>query len=229
MSRDYIPGREAEQVNFVGNFAAVVTLKAAALGVPLPLAASNQAAADDYAAAYATATDPATRTAAAVADKSDKRRASVASTRRVAAVVRANPDLGPHVMADLGLRPRDARHSPSPAPEAPPAVNVLSVFGCTARVRLTDPANPARRGKPDHVAGAQVFSHVGETAPANLSDWTNEGNTGRTALDLVFPPTLEPGARVWITARWFGPRFQNGPTAPPVTTRLPGGAALAAA
>jgi hypothetical protein len=229
MSKDIFSLPEAQLVNFVGVLAAGVTANAVALGVPTTLATSNQTAADQFAAAYAVATDPATRTSAAISVKNSKKVLSVSSSRRVAAIIQANPAVTDSQKIDLGLRPHDLEPSPSHAPTTAPAVNVLSVFGRTARVRLTDPANPTKRGKPDFVAGAQVFTFVGEEPPADLSAWVQEGNTSRTALDLVFPTNIPAGAQVWITARWFGPRFQNGPTAAPITTNLPGGSAQAAA
>ncbi len=37
-----------------------------------------------------------------------------------------------------------------------------------------------------------------------------------------------PGSKIWLTAFFFNPRAMSGPAATPVSTYLPGGAAMAA-
>lgn len=129
---------------------------------------------------------------------------------------------------DVGVDPRDRLPSPIPAPATAPVVDVVSVSGNVAVVRLHEADKPDRRGKPAGVAGASVFSHVGPTAPTAEDDWTFEGLTGRTTVTVTFPAATAPGAKVWFTARWFNARKQNGPAADPVGTNIPGGGAMAA-
>lgn len=85
-----------------------------------------------------------------------------------------------------------------------------------------------RVGKPDHVADAAVVSFVGDTPPASLADWKFEGNTTRTAVDVAFPATVPNWSKVWLAARWFSPRLQDGPACVPLEVNLPGGNAAAA-
>src|SRR5438067_1011799 len=106
---------------------------------------------------------------------------------------------------------------------------VLSVFAWTVRIRLYDIASVAMRGKPPGVNGAAVFSHVGETAPTDIGAWQFQGNTGKTNMDVVFPNTIAPGAKVWLTAFWFNGRKQSGPACNPVSTNLQGGSVSMAA
>lgn len=229
MSKDYIPSRDAELVGWSNNFEQIVAAAPVALGLTVAQAAAYTAANADWQAAYTAGTDPSTRNVGTVAQKREKRAAIVALARQYNAIIQATPSVTDQQKLDLGLHVKDAEPSPSHAPTFAPGVVVLSVFNRTARTRLFDPANPTKRGKPDNCAGAQVFSYVGEEPPADLSAWTSEGNTSRTALDITFPTSVAPGAKIWITARWFGPRFQNGPAATPVMTNLPGGSAQAAA
>jgi hypothetical protein len=128
----------------------------------------------------------------------------------------------------LGLSVRNAP-SPIPPPAVAPGLDVLSVSGFTVDIKLHDASVSGKRGKPPGVSGASVFTHVGETAPADLGAWQFEGNTGQTKLSVPFPNTLAAGAKVWITAFWFNPRKQSGPMCAPVSTNLPGGSVSMAA
>jgi hypothetical protein len=62
----------------------------------------------------------------------------------------------------LGLTVVDEELTPVARPSDPPKLSLLPSFGRTVRVRLRDMSSPDRRGKPDGVAGAAVFSYVGE-------------------------------------------------------------------
>ena len=130
--------------------------------------------------------------------------------------------------SDLGLTVRNPEPTPIPPPASAPNIDVLSVDENTVRIRLHDPANPTRRGKPAGVDGAAIFSFVGDDAPTAEATWRFEGNTTRTAINVTFPNTGAPGSKVWFTAFWFNERKQSGPAATPVGTNLPGGAAMAA-
>jgi hypothetical protein len=48
------------------------------------------------------------------------------------------------------------------------------------------------------------------------------------SISVVFPASVAPGSKVWLTAFFFNPRALSGPAATPVSTYLPGGAAMAA-
>lgn len=227
-NRDYIPTREANLVNWSANFNARITAGPATYNLTAPQAAAYNSAHASFVAAYTAATEPSTRTIAAVAAKNVAKANVVALARQYARIIQAAPAVTARQKIDVGLPVHDTGHSPSTAPASAPNLAVLAVFNRTARVRLTDSLSPSRRGKPDGVIGAAVFSYVGATPPASLDDWKAEGNTSRTSVDVVFPTELPPGAQVWLTARWLGPRFQSGPACVPVTAHLPGGAAQAA-
>lgn len=142
--------------------------------------------------------------------------------------MQANPSVTGQQKSSLGLTVRDVEPTPINPPADAPTLDVLSAVGRSVKVRLHDSANPTRRGKPAGVAGASLFTCVGATPPADISGWTFQGNTSRTTADVQFPAEVPAGATVWLTAFWFNPRAQNGPTCAPVSTNLPGGGAVAA-
>ena len=47
--------------------------------------------------------------------------------------------------------------------------------------------------RPAATLGASVFSYVGAEAPADPTAYQFQGNTGKTRVDVAFPPTLAPG------------------------------------
>jgi hypothetical protein len=47
--------------------------------------------------------------------------------------------------------------------------------------------------KPAGVSGASIFSYVGAVPPADMSAWKFEGNTSKTAVQVVFPNTTAGG------------------------------------
>ena len=117
---------------------------------------------------------------------------------------------------------------PVPAPGSAPTIDVESVRNSTVSLRLHGAGDPTRRGKPAGVSGAAVYSFVGAAALTDERDWTFEGLTSKTKMNVTFPNTVTPGSKVWFTAFWFNERKQNGPAADPVTTYLQGGGAMAA-
>jgi hypothetical protein len=110
----------------------------------------------------------------------------------------------------------------------PPSVDIKSVTGNTVRLRIHDPSNPTRRGKPDGVDGISVFSFVGAEPPTGVAGWHFEGNTTRTVIDVAFDGSVAPGSKVWFTSFYFNARAQSGPACAPVSTNLQGGGAMAA-
>jgi hypothetical protein len=104
-------------------------------------------------------------------------------------------------------------------PDAPPCVRVVSVVGSTVQLRLVG-SDADRRGKPQGIAGAGVYSFEGQTPPTDLALWKYEGNTTRPAMTIQVPPTTPPGTQLWFTAYWYNPRAQRGPSSRPVYTHI---------
>jgi hypothetical protein len=228
MATDFIPAADADLLAWSDNFSQMITATPTAFGLTAANATTLQTRQSAYATAFEAATDPATRGGSTVLAKDIARADLVSYCRALARAVQGTLTVTNQQRFDLGLTVRDTEPSPIPPPANAPGLDVVSVAGNSARIRLHDTANPSRRGKPLGVAGASVFSFVGAAAPAELSQWKFEGNTTRTTVIVDFPAQTPPGAKVWFTAFWFNPRAQGGPTTTPVGTNIPGGAAQAA-
>lgn len=225
---NFPPSREGDLITSSGNFDTKITATPVVFGLSVPQAASFHTLQAAFVAAHTVANDPLSRSHANIVAKNAAKDALIANYRLLAGIVQRFPGTTNFMRAELGLPLRNLP-SPIPPPAGAPLIAVLSAVGRTARIRLIDVANPTRRAKPAGVSGASVFSFIGAAAPADLADWTFEGNSGRTTLGVAFPSSVPAGATAWFCAFWFNPRKQAGPNSAPVSTNLPGGSVSLAA
>jgi hypothetical protein len=130
---------------------------------------------------------------------------------------------------ELGLPIHAEGRTKIPAPATAPHINVRSVSGWTVKLQLTNPGSDSPNARPPGVAGATIFSFVGDDAPTNPSAWEFFRNVTRAKVTLGFPTTLAPGTKLWLTAVWRNPTEAKGPYAVPVSTQINyGGLAVAA-
>jgi hypothetical protein len=209
------------------NFKTLITATPTTYGLTAAQATAYGTVHTDFATALA-ACDPAIRNKTSTNAKNAARTALKIAARQTASLVEGTPTVTDAEKIQLGLTVRSAP-IPIPTPKDAPGLDVVSTAGWTAKIRLHDAAAGGKRGKPSGVSGASVFSFVGATAPADIGSWQFEGNTGRTTIDIVFPNTLAPGAKVWLTAFWFNGRKESGPACSPVGANLPGGTVSGAA
>jgi len=167
-----------------------------------------------FAEKYRIAVEPTTRTKPSVAAKNAARRELERESRALAQLIQATRHVTDEQKAELGLTVRDRVQTPIARPDKPPMVRVELLHGSTMRVSLRG-TGMTRRGRPDGVAGAVVFSFIGDEPPASLDDWTLEGQTTRTDINITFgrDGNIDRGAQVWVTACWYNPRGKWGPVA----------------
>jgi hypothetical protein len=219
---DFIPGTDAGVLSFATNYSTVITANAVALGLTASQATLLATKVSGYSTSLSASTDPSTRGPATVLAKDTARRDLVAYVRTLARIIQANPAVTDAQRFELGLPIRRVPGSIPPPAEAPD-VDVKSVSGRTIMIRIHR-STGSRRGKPDGVAGANVYGHVGATPPASLADWTYEGHVSRpNRVEVVLPADVPGGSTVWLCANWFNPRGQAGATSAPVSTNIPGG------
>lgn len=218
LSRSFLPRSDGALLAWSANFSTLISAGPVPLGLTPAMATSYAALHADFAAKLA-AVDPGVRSKMAVSEKNASRLELKNSARLLASIINGQATVTDAQKIELGLTVR-AHPARIPPPSESPQVRVKSVSGRTAVVELM---TSGRRGKPAGVLGASLFSHVGATPPAELSDWKFEGNTGLTTFEVNFPIDTAPGAMVWLTAFWFNPRKQSGPACSPVCTNLPGG------
>jgi hypothetical protein len=227
MRTTFLPSGDAALLAWSNNFNTLITATPTAFGLTAALATAYGTLHTAYATALA-ACEPSIRTRGAVAAKNTARTNLKNDAKLLANLVYGTATVTNAQKLTLGLNVR-ATPSPIPVPSDPPSLTIKSVRGRTVKIKLSDSTSSAKRGKPPGVSGASVFSFIGATASDDISLWKFEGNTGRTVMEVAFPPATVGGAQVWLTAFWFNGRKQSGPATDPVTTYLQaGGVSMAA-
>ncbi len=228
MPTDFLPSRDADLLAWSANYSALISATPTAFGLVAGQATTYAALHASFASALATATEPTTRTRGTIAAKNAARTPLRASARDLARIIQAFPTLTNEQRINLGLTVRDVEPSPINPPTETPVLEVVAAIGRTLKVKLRA-IDSDRRGKPEGVAGATLFSFVGTAPPADISQWKFEGSITRTTFDVEFAPTVPAGSQVWLTAFWFSPRAQSGPACTPVTAYLAGGVGVSLA
>ncbi len=217
MAHDFIPRRDCDFVNFSASFSARINATPVAFGLTPAMASDYAALNATLHSAFTRATQSITRTTPAVGAKNTARRNAERSLRQLARLIQATPGVSNEHKQALGLTVRDTQPSPVRRPVERPRVSAKLLFGSTVRITV-QARKSLRRGKPQGVAGATILSYVGDRPPADPRKWM-QTNTTRPRLDITFDH-VQPGAVVWIAARWFNPRQQAGPMSEAVYTHM---------
>jgi hypothetical protein len=215
------PSREADLLTFLSNFNSILV----ASGVSYGLTAGQVSGFTALFTAYETALvacEPDVRSKPAVVTKNLARDAVKTGAFNLAMILAVSSTVTPAQKLALGITPR-ATPTPIPTPSSAPAIEVVSAFNRTLRIRLHDAASGVRRGMPTGVSGVNVFSFVGATPPEDIGAWKFEGGSGKSLVDVNFDGELPAGTKVWLTAFWFNGRKKSGPATTPVGAVLPGG------
>lgn len=186
---------------------------------------SYQGVHDIYASALG-ACDPNQRNKTAVVAKNAARTSLKTAATLIANKIYADANVTDAQKVELGMPPRSTP-TQIPAPIISPVIEIISSTAWTVRVRLLCTEG---RGLPPGCFGAAIFTHVGESAPADISDWKFQGNCGRVnKIDIPFDTSLPGGTKVWLVSFYFNGRKQSGPLGTPISTNLPGGSVSMAA
>jgi hypothetical protein len=225
-NQSFLPSREAELVTWSNNFNALLSANGPTYGILPAQSAAYTVLHDAWISAYQTASDNSTRTPSAITAKNLAKEAlieDVNGIRKLVGIIQEFPGTTNVMRRDLEITVRDTEPTPAPVPSAAPGLSVVSAVGRTVTIRMRDTENPDSRGRPPGVDGATVLSYLGSTPPApeDIAAWTFEGNSGRTTMSITFPPTVQSGATVWLTAFWFNTRKESGPSAQPLSTQIP--------
>ncbi len=226
-STTFPPPREADLLSTSLNFKTKITATPLVFSLTAAQATQYGVYHDAFASALAVANDDATRSPMNIELKNTAKKNLIAYLRLLAGIVQRAPTTTNAMRIDLGIPERKTEYSPIPIPEVAPALSVVSVNGRLIRVKMTDPANPSRRGLNPDIDGVAIFSFVGEDPPTVLSQYRFEGNIARATAEIEMAPTVPAFSKVWITAFYFNERKQSGPLATAISTYT--GASIAAA
>ena len=213
------------------NFLQKVSGTPMAFGITVPQVAHYQTLHDEFATRFAAANNPNTNCKATVAAKNLAKELLLNSDGGawdLVNIIQAFPGTTDAMRGTLGLRLVDVPPVRTARPDRAPQLAIMFSSGRVLKLRLRDQEHSTRRGKPDGVIGATVLYFVGDQTPEEFSQWIFAMNTSRALFDLVLPPSVPAGSKVWLTAFWFNARMQTSPAATLKCARVGEGLALAA-
>jgi hypothetical protein len=227
MSQNFYRLPDAQLATASTSFFNQINAEPAVYGLSVQNAADYGVLNSAYQAALSLAMGESTRTRVTVSSKNAARAALCDLAKVLGSSIRNTASVTNAQLLGLGLLPRAGR-SVVGQPTVAPVVDCVAVIGRTVKVRLRV-MNANRRGKPEGVALATIFSCVGDQPASDIANWKYEGVTSKVAMDVTFPDSVAGGSQVWITATWANSRGQAGPMANPASTYVAGGGVTARA
>ena len=219
MPRNYFPSREAELKNWVMNLNDKVSADAAGYGLTVEQATALGSAVGDFEVAYATATNPSTRTGPSIAAKKTAKKDMLAAIRPLVQTMQNWSGMTDEKRDLLGIPVRDVKPTPIGPPEEMPVLRVGSVVGRTLNLEVRRTDGKTRR-KPSGVRAVWLRTYVGVTPPQVLGAYEFRGESTKSNPQVVFEPGVAPGTPVWVTAMWVNPTGVPGPACAPVKTHI---------
>jgi hypothetical protein len=217
---EFLPNREAELVTWSGLFSSGITTLNTAVGISPAQATAYAALNTTWVAKYNATQDESTNSTAARIEKDLAKKELIANARLLAGIIQKFPGTTDAQRAQLNLSIKDVEPTPVPIP-GQAQLMVKGVEGNTVKVRVIDPANPTKRGRPAGVQGVHVYTHVGETYPAELSLYQFQGAVTRAFFNVEFPvEAAATAAKVWIVVAYYNPRGEEGQASIPVFANL---------
>ena len=213
MSNDYIPTKDADLMVYANSFDGRTTADPALYGLVAGDAAQIHAAAQDFATKLALASDPGTRTEAAIASKDTAKVLLTALLRGYAMLIKSNRAVSDEAKINLGIGVYDTVRSRVLAPATFPVIQILGATPRQHELRFTDSGDADKKGKPAGAQGLQLFCHVGEGsagAPADPLASRFQSLVTRSTMRMTFAPA-DVSKTAYYYARWYTASGLTGP------------------
>jgi hypothetical protein len=204
-----IPTRDTQLATWAQVFADAINAAPSTYGLSLTDASNIVTANDNFQAAFATATDPSTRSRTTVAAKDSYKNAAVATFRSYYIIIQANPGVTDDNKLAAGVRIRSQSHHKRLCPQTQPLLAILGAIPLQLQCRFQDPDRPTARGRlAPNAVSVQFWAEV-STTPTNLvSNAHFLGDFTRNIVQLNFDPG-DVGKTAVIWCRWAGKTWRH--------------------
>jgi hypothetical protein len=203
----YIPPRDADLANWSANFTTLLTAAPPTYGLTTTDASNVAAVQATWAADYAAAINPATRTPVAVTAKDTARVGMLAIVRPLAQAISINAGVLTSDKIAIGVNPRTSVPSPITAPTTSPVLTIASGPPLTHIIRFRDEmSSPTVKAKPYGVAAMQLVGTTGglpTVGGGDAPDLLPLAATLTKAPALVSWPSNAAGLTAKYFARWI--------------------------
>lgn len=217
---DFIPQNDGEFDTVQDRFVGAVAGSPAKFGLTTDDVTALQTAQAAWSAAYP-AHIKARQASETAAKTKDEARADLEKTMRgLAKKVHGTPGMTNATRAEAGLAARSGTRSSVGAPDTRPLGRIEAKGHSTLVVHFVDETTPTRLAKPEGVQGCQIFSFIGDAAPADPSGYAF------VALDTRTPYVDEHAAAnagkiVHYLLRWQNAKGDTGPWSAVITAKIP--------
>jgi hypothetical protein len=207
---DYIPGADADFNTWQNNFIANLNAHKADFGLAdadlAPLNAAQQGWTDGYAAHIAAQA----QAEGARLSKDDSRKALETALRGMARRVQTHTGTTDRHRAELGLNVQAGTRTSAGVPETRPVAQVDTSQRLRHTVSFSDESTPNSRAKPAGAMGCEIWSKIGDPAPADPSQLHFLG------LDTSSPYMVQfggedAGKTAYYMLRWVNTKGEQGP------------------
>lgn len=212
----YLPSREWDLAAYCQSLSTKINADPALYGLTLAQGVAYQTAQEAFGAALQTASDPNTRSPTSIGVKNIKKKELITLTRSYVDICQAYPEMTDEKRLYLGIPVRDRNPTPAPIPATAPVVNITSVQGRLINLQLREEGSE-RRGKPEKVSTAWIYSYLGEDSPL-FSQMSFAGSSPKTDTFIVLPESVPVNTKVWISACWVNTTEKPGSVSIPVFT-----------
>ena len=209
-----IPPRDLDALDWMQNFAGVLTSSYASYFVTALDAAHITSVVNAYASALSVARAPATRTPGTIEVKDAAKAAALQLCRQYAIQIKYNAGISDQAKIDAGVRPVNPARQPVPPPSTPPVLTVLASTYGAQTVEVRDALEPLSRAKPPNATSLQLYVAIGPAPATDLAEARFLGNYTRTPVPVAFDHA-DNGKYATYFARWLGTRGQVGPWSTP--------------
>jgi hypothetical protein len=202
------------------NFSTVLAASPTTYQQTVPTATSVTAAVDAYIASLDALEDAkanGVRSSLLASTKDSLKLDMLNLLRPIYLAVQASKTISDTAKIALGVHIRKVEPTPVPPQALAPQATILSVDGSLVTLRARDAQDPDNRRRPAGTIGLTVCSFIGAEAPADINEWCLQGTTGKTTVQVLFPPTLAPGTKVWLTCFWLSSRKESSPACQPIS------------
>lgn len=212
-----IPNGDEPLDAYLYNWKTLMTATPANFGM---LAADAIAISAQYTAFHAAlllVQNPATKTAATVADKNYKKALMLILLRQQYTIIKANPAVSDLNKTSIGVRVNDPVPTPIPPPSTNPVFNAVNNAPLSMFLDVHDALTPTTRRKPTGVAGLLLVRTVGVAPAVDPAQCQIQGLYSRMPVTIGDFAPSDAGKIATFFGCWVNAKGDEGPWSSAVT------------
>lgn len=216
---DFLPSKDADLLTWATNFHTIGAANATDCGTIAGDWTTFNGFLTSYSASLATATDPSTRTPAAVTAKDNDKDFLVAESRSLARKIRGYAATSNDLLTSLGLTVPDKVPTRVAVPSTQPVLSIVSNSALTHQLRLRDATTPTSNAKPPGAKLAAVFCAIPATGSPSPGDYKFVGLATKRFMSVV-NDSGNTGKTAYYKARWVNSRGEEGPDSDAISATI---------